>query len=89
MEDVATAEIARSQVWQWVHQGVELADGTRVTSDLVREVVRDVLDQIANEVGASAFADGRWADAEHLLEQVALSADFVEFLTFPAYDRLA
>jgi malate synthase len=89
MEDVATAEIARSQVWQWVHQGVELADGTRVTSDLVREVMRDVLDQIANEVGASAFADGRWADAEHLLEQVALSADFVEFLTFPASDRLA
>jgi len=89
MEDVATAEIARSQVWQWVHQDIELADGTPVTSDLAREVMRDVLDQIANEVGASAFADGRWADAEHLLEQVALSADFVEFLTFPAYTLLA
>jgi malate synthase len=89
MEDVATAEIARSQVWQWVHQDIELADGTPVTSDLAREVMRDVLDQIANAVGASAFADGRWADAEQLLEQVALSADFVEFLTFPAYDLLA
>jgi malate synthase len=89
MEDVATAEIARSQVWQWVHQDIELADGTPVTSDLAREVMRDVLDQIANAVGASALADGRWADAEHLLEQVALSADFVEFLTFPAYTHLA
>jgi len=89
MEDVATAEIARSQVWQWVHQDIELADGTPVTSDLARGVMRDVLDQIANAVGASTFADGRWADAEHLLEQVALSADFVEFLTFPAYTHLA
>jgi len=89
MEDVATAEIARSQVWQWVHQAVELEDGTRVTSDFVREVIRDILDQIANQIGATEFAVGRWGDAEHLLEQVALSADFVEFLTLPAYDRLA
>jgi malate synthase len=88
MEDVATAEIARSQVWQWVHQGVELADGTRVTPDLAREVMRDVLDRIANDLGATAFAPGRWGDAEQLLERVALSPDFVEFLTFPAYDRL-
>jgi malate synthase len=88
MEDVATAEIARSQVWQWIHQGVELADGTRVTPDLAREVMRDVLDRIANELGATAFAPGRWADAEQLFERVALSPDFVEFLTFPAYDRL-
>jgi malate synthase len=88
MEDVATAEIARSQVWQWVHQGVELADGTRVTPELARELMRDVLDQIANDLGATAFAPGRWADAEQVFERVALSPDFVEFLTFPAYDRL-
>ncbi len=88
MEDVATAEIARAQVWQWVYQRAQLADGTPVTPELVRMVVRDVLDQIANESGAEAFAGGRWADAEQLFEQVALGSEAVEFLTLPAYDRL-
>jgi malate synthase len=80
MEDAATAEISRSQLWQWVHNGVVLSDGTPVTADLVREV----LGHTKKEVG------GEHVDlAVELFEQVALSEDFVDFLTVPAYARIA
>src|SRR5262249_19312033 len=89
MEDAATAEISRSQVWQWVHNDVKLADtGETVTKDLVRSVADDVMGEIKAEVG-DAYAGGRWAEAREVFEQVALADDFVDFLTLPAYDRLA
>jgi len=79
MEDAATAEISRSQLWQWVHNGVVLAGGTPVTAELVREV----LDHTKKEIG------GEHVDlAVELFEQVALSDDFVDFLTVPAYERI-
>jgi malate synthase len=80
MEDAATAEISRSQVWQWVHNAVELDTGETVTEDLVRQVV-------AEEVAGIGALD-RLDDARRLFEQVALAEDFPDFLTLPAYELI-
>jgi malate synthase len=91
MEDAATAEISRAQVWQWIHHGEVLDDGRAVTPELVRELAGEELEKIRGEIG-----DDRWFDEEgrpelsrSVFERVALSGDeFVEFLTLPAYDEL-
>jgi malate synthase len=90
MEDAATAEIARSQVWQWVRHGVELEDGRPVSEDLVRWVEDEELERIRREVGNDEwyFSQGRPDESRGLFEQVALAEDFVEFLTLPAYEKL-
>ncbi len=81
MEDAATAEISRSQVWQWIRHGSELAEtGQPVTDELTREIAREELTRIG--------ADGRYDEARALFEQVALGDDFVTFLTLPAYEHL-
>jgi malate synthase len=84
MEDAATSEISRSQVWQWVHHGATLADGRRVTRDMVLEIVTDVMDKLRPTLAAA----GRLDTARELFEQVALSDQFVEFLTLPAYGHI-
>ncbi|MEO6089891.1 MAG: malate synthase A, partial [Umezawaea sp.] len=79
MEDAATAEISRSQLWQWVHNKVVLSDGTLVTEDLVREVLARTKTELS----------GEHVDlAAELFEQVALSEEFADFLTVPAYARI-
>ena len=81
MEDAATAEISRSQIWQWVHHGAKTVEGTPITKDLVRKIGRD----------EAARLDGpgrKFGDALALFEEVALADEFVEFLTLPGYDRL-
>jgi len=88
MEDAATAEIARSQIWQWVHHGTTLHEGPRVTRELVRRIADEELARIQREAGP-AFDAGRFADARQLFEYVALTEPFVEFLTIPAYDHIA
>jgi malate synthase len=88
MEDAATAEISRSQIWQWIHHGVSLAEGPRVTRELVRDVEREELERIRKSVGDNFFAKGRYDDAQKIFEEVALSDEFHEFLTIPAYDLI-
>jgi malate synthase len=88
MEDTATAEIARSQVWHWFRHGAKLEGGPPVDRDLVLGIERQELDVIREAVGEQAFGQGRFREASELFEEVALSEGFVEFLTFPAYDRL-
>jgi malate synthase len=91
MEDAATAEIARSQVWQWVRHEATLDDGRTVTAELVRELERDELERIRGEIGDDEWfeREGRPRESRELFEQVALSGDeFVEFLTLPAYEHL-
>ncbi|KEI45158.1 malate synthase A [Saccharopolyspora rectivirgula] len=85
MEDAATAEISRSQVWQWVHNDVVLASGERVTKDLVREVLADTEKQLRAEPG---FPVEHLSKAVELFEQVAISDEFVDFLTLPAYEQI-
>jgi malate synthase len=88
MEDAATAEISRSQVWQWVHHGVRLTEGPAVTRELVRRLVTEELASLRQAADAGTFERGRYQEAAEVFEQVALSERFVEFLTLPAYDRI-
>jgi len=87
MEDAATAEIARSQVWQWLHNGVRLAGGETVTRDLVERLIDEEMKEIAEARGDS-FEGGRWDDARALFTEMALSDDYSDFLTLPAYERM-
>ncbi|MFG2301464.1 malate synthase A [Actinacidiphila glaucinigra] len=89
MEDAATAEISRSQIWQWVNAGVVFADnGEKATADLVRTLADRELAAIREETGEQAFAAGRWQQAHDLLLKTALDETYVDFLTLPAYELL-
>ena len=88
MEDAATAEISRSQIWQWVHHGSVTADGTKVTPSLVTSIADEELARVRDEIGPDAYRQWRFDEAAEVFEQVALAADFPEFLTLPAYDLL-
>ena len=88
MEDAATAEISRSQVWQWVRHGATIDGGPKITADLIRAIEKEELEKVRKAVGPDFYAKGMYAEAAELFEQVALSEDFVEFLTLPGYDRL-
>jgi malate synthase len=88
MEDAATAEISRSQVWQWIHNGVRLPDGTEITADLVGRIEDEELAAIRAAIGDEAWTAGRFDDARKLFERVALSDDFADFLTSAAYDSI-
>ncbi|WP_156722286.1 malate synthase A [Streptomyces apocyni] len=88
MEDAATAEISRSQIWQWINAGVVFENGKLATAELVREVAAEELAKIREEFGEEAFAAGNWQQAHDLLLQVSLDADYADFLTLPAYEQL-
>ena len=90
MEDAATAEISRSQVWQWMRspKGV-LDDGRKVTRELFGELLADELAKTPSIVGAEAYAAGRYEEGAALFEELSVSANYVEFLTLPAYQKIA
>jgi malate synthase len=90
MEDAATAEIARGQVWQWIRHEATLDDGRTITPELVRELATSELEKIRSEIGDDEWfeREGRPDLSRTLFERVALSEDFVEFLTLPAYEEL-
>ena len=88
MEDAATAEISRSQIWQWVHHGVELDDGRVVTPELVQQVLDEETAHIREHVGEEVWRAGRPNDSRDIFEGVALSTELLEFLTIPAYRYL-
>ena len=89
MEDAATAEISRAQVWQWLHNpGTKLADGRSITPELLRKLMPDVMQQIEGAVGPDQFARGKYQEASKLFEKIIVGKDFTEFLTLPAYDYL-
>nr|WP_043606341.1 MULTISPECIES: malate synthase A [Protofrankia] len=87
MEDAATAEIARSQVWQWLRGGVVLDDGTPVTRELVERIVTEELATLRQTLGEGYDATG-FEQARALFTELALADTFTDFLTLPAYDRL-
>ncbi len=86
MEDAATAEISRSQIWQWVHHGVRLEDGTVVTAELVRRVLDEETARIRGAVGEETWRAGRPAETREVFERVALAPELIEFLTLVAYE---
>lgn len=89
MEDAATAEISRTQVWHWVHHphGV-LTDGRKVTVDLVREVTREELERIRSERGAARFESGHFEEATRLFDELVSAEELEQFLTLKAYELL-
>jgi malate synthase len=91
MEDAATAEIARAQVWQWIRHGEVLDDGRPVTPELVRKLEESELERIRGEIGDDEWfeKEGRPGLSRSLFERVSLTGEeFVEFLTLPAYEEL-
>ncbi len=88
MEDAATAEISRSQIWQWVHHGARLEDGRTVTPELVRQTLDEETAKIRENVGEEIWRHGRPADTREIFERVALAPELLEFLTIPAYGYL-
>ncbi|HEX8201844.1 MAG TPA: malate synthase A [Isosphaeraceae bacterium] len=90
MEDAATCEISRTQIWQWIkHPRGVLADGRRVNAGLFRAVMDEELRKIRADVGPDAFEHGRFALARDLFDAVATGEPLAEFLTLPAYEHLA
>jgi malate synthase len=88
MEDAATAEISRAQLWQWVRHKAKLADGRTVTLDLVETVMADELSKLREQLGPSRFASGKFARAAELFQRMTENARFPEFLTSVAYRDL-
>jgi malate synthase len=88
MEDAATAEISRTQVWQWIRQGAQLDDGRPVTADLFRQALAEEMEGLKAALGPARFAEGRFAEAVTLFERLSTAETCAEFLTLPAYDAL-
>jgi malate synthase len=89
MEDAATAEISRAQVWQWVHhdQGL-LSDGRNVTIDLVRQIIKEEMDAIQTAVGQEQFDRIPYQQAAQLFDRIIENPEFEEFLTLRAYEYI-
>jgi malate synthase len=89
MEDAATAEISRAQVWQWIrHPRGILADGRKVTKELFRTVLKEELTRIESWIGQERYHSGKYAEAAELFDRITTSDEFVEFLTLPGYERI-
>jgi malate synthase len=88
MEDAATAEISRAQLWQWIHQKAKLNDGRVVTVELCLKTIDEELAKIQQAQGDAQFRAGRYSQAAGILRDLIQSPKFIEFLTLPAYDRL-
>ena len=84
MEDVATAEISRSQIWQWVKNSSRLEEGPTVNADLVREIADDEMSKLRERLGDEAWKKSRFTEARKAFEQVALAPEFEPFLTLVA-----
>ena len=89
MEDAATAEISRSQIWQWIRSDKgRLDDGRKVTKDLIRKLLAEELPKVKAELGEAAYAAGRYEQGALLFERITTDDTYVEFLTLPAYELI-
>jgi len=88
MEDAATAEISRAQVWQWLHHNATLADGRPLTVELFGNLLEEEMDAIRAEVGDDRFSSGKFQLAMELFDQMIRADDFADFLTLPAYQHI-
>jgi malate synthase len=89
MEDAATAEICRAQLWQWLRHGARTSDGQVITVGRFDRLMSAELDRIHTEVGTARRTDGAFPSAARLFEQMTKSETFDEFLTLPAYELLS
>ena len=86
MEDAATSEISRAQIWQWIRHGAKTDDGNTVTRDGVLMLLDEEMDKLRTAISADVFASGHFSNAIAIFKQVSLGEDFVTFLTLPAYE---
>ena len=89
MEDAATAEISRAQIWQWIRHRACLDDGRTITAELVRGWLREELERVSTDLGANNAALRRYQEAADMIEDIVTSDTFPEFMTTVAYDRLS
>ena len=89
MEDAATAEICRAQIWQWLRHGAHTSDGRPVTIERFDTALQEELQVIAGEIGADRFKAGHFDTAAEMFTTMIRASDFDEFLTLPAYARLS
>jgi malate synthase len=88
MEDAATAEISRTQIWQWIRYGAKLEDGRKITAEMHDRILDEVLVQMRSSMGQAAFAESKFERAGELLREFS-RGEFREFLTTTAYQDLA
>jgi malate synthase len=88
MEDAATAEISRTQVWQWIHHRATLDGGQPLTVGRFRRIAGEEMEKVRREVGPGRFDEGRFPEAIELFDRISTSERFCEFLTIPAYEKL-
>ena len=88
MEDAATAEICRSQVWQWLKHGAKLEDGRPIDEALVRHLIGEEMAKLKQVIGSDRYTNGHFAEAIDLFLKVAVPPEFIDFLTLPAYQRV-
>jgi malate synthase len=89
MEDAATAEISRAQIWQWVKYGAVLDDGVKVTPEFFERALGEEMERVKKEIGAEVFAKGRFPEAIDLFRKLSVAPEFEDFLTIPAYRLIA
>jgi malate synthase len=89
MEDAATAEICRAQLWQWIHHGAHTSDGQPITLERFDRLLMEELERIHDEVGRERVASGLFPTAARLFDQMTKQETFEEFLTLRAYEYLA
>lgn len=88
MEDAATAEISRTQVWQWLKRNAIMEDGRAITLALYEQLLAEEMQNIKTLVGAERFVKGRFEAAKTLFDQLVKQESFIEFLTLPAYEMI-
>lgn len=88
MEDAATAEISRAQIWQFVQYGVELEGGTKVSKELFKRCLSEEMERVKGELGPENYTRGRFPEAIEIFSRLSLAPEFEEFLTLPAYGKL-
>ena len=88
MEDAATAEISRAQIWQWIHHKAKMSDGRVVTLELCLKTIDEELAKVRHSIGDQQYESGRYTQAASILRELIQAPHFVDFLTLPAYDRL-
>jgi len=89
MEDTATVEICRAQIWQWIHHSIRLLEGRTISRESFRSTLREVTMEIGREMGSRAYDVSNYKVAEDLLDKLTTSSSFPEFMTLLAYDHLA
>src|SRR3989449_3486885 len=89
MEDTATVEICRAQIWQWIHHSAKLVEGPTISRRLFRSMLREEKARIREEIGLRAYHTSNYRGAEELLDRLTTSDSFPEFMTLMAYDHLA